>query len=738
MSSIDPEIEIFTLPSGVSVGTRLSKLVIDEIEVTSLTISGTVNGQPVVGSFVFTDSVQTLSNKCLDDTTTKFCDTVDPTIQVCMDAAGTTGTSSTLQFAQTANRVYTFPDSTVDANVVLTEGVQTINGAKTISNLLTLNSVANNNADTRLMCVNAGTNAVEYRDVSSLPHPVSPITTLTSAGGTTLVNDGIGPALAVKGLTAGTNITVVDSGTFLTINSTSVDATLASAGGTSLVNDGVGPALAVKGLAAGVGIAVVDSGTLLTITATATATSLASAGGTQTLVVDGAGPTLSVKGLTAGAGITLTPGATDITIASTAIGTGTFETSAAVVRPATTSAGYNAASDFVFGSQQLNDVGNTAQDSRIIFDKSVGFFAAGIADGVQWDSRGSLGSAVFGSNNAIIATAGAGLIAGSADCLIHHGGANTIIASDTVNIGSALFPAVSVTGCASIACNGGGIDKGLNCAMISSNSSSLLPGSIEQNTLIGTRNCTIGFVAEGPPDAIRSTIIGSLTSVIRAGDHNTIIGNNQGLIEGAGATAIDGCLLAGVGRDIGTARISHDNCFVWCDASPRFSSAANEITFGCSGGMRVFTNQASTTGVTIALGASAWAAVSDVNMKDNLVPITGVLERVEQLPIYEYNYKGQPKEVVNRGPTAQDWHKLFPSEKDPLRIDTMDLDGVALGAIRELSALVRAQSERLDSQQERLDSQQERLDSQQERLNNCMSRCEAFATETVRLASIKD
>jgi len=43
---------------------------------------------------------------------------------------------------------------------------------------------------------------------------------LSSAGGTfSLVNDGTGPILANKGLTPGTNVTIVDSGTALTINS---------------------------------------------------------------------------------------------------------------------------------------------------------------------------------------------------------------------------------------------------------------------------------------------------------------------------------------------------------------------------------------------------------------------------------------------------------------------------------------------------------------------------------------
>ena len=49
---------------------------------------------------------------------------------------------------------------------------------------------------------------------------------------------------------------------------------------------------------------------------------------------------------------------------------------------------------------------------------------------------------------------------------------------------------------------------------------------------------------------------------------------------------------------------------------------------------------------------------------------------------------------------AQDWHQAFPSEKDPLKIDTMDLDGVALAAIKGLQAIIKEQAERLNELEE--------------------------------------
>ena len=140
---------------------------------------------------------------------------------------------------------------------------------------------------------------------------------LSSTGGTeSLVVDGSGPTLSVKGLTAGTNVTLTPSGTDVTINGPATTS-LASAGGTeTLVQDGTGPALATKGLTAGTGIALVGAANDVTISNTdgASSVALSSTGGTESLVVDGTGPTLSVKGLTAGTNITLTPSGTDITI----------------------------------------------------------------------------------------------------------------------------------------------------------------------------------------------------------------------------------------------------------------------------------------------------------------------------------------------------------------------------------------------------------------------------------------
>ena len=148
---------------------------------------------------------------------------------------------------------------------------------------------------------------------------------LTSAGGTeSLVNDGVGPTLATKGLTAGAGISLSSTGTDITITNTATasSVTLTNAGGSSsesLVNDGIGPALATKGLVAGTNISLSSTGAEVTITNSAPDTTLSDAGtGThESLVNDGTGPALATKGLKAGTGISLSSTGTDITITNT-------------------------------------------------------------------------------------------------------------------------------------------------------------------------------------------------------------------------------------------------------------------------------------------------------------------------------------------------------------------------------------------------------------------------------------
>jgi hypothetical protein len=141
---------------------------------------------------------------------------------------------------------------------------------------------------------------------------------LASAGGETLVSDGAGPDLVVKGLEAGAGISVVGGASTVVITNTDTGSavTLASAGlGETLVNDGVGPALATKSLVAGAGITLASDADTVTVTAPAGAeVTLTNAGGGPSLVTDGTGPTLSIKSLNAASNIAIVDNPTNLNI----------------------------------------------------------------------------------------------------------------------------------------------------------------------------------------------------------------------------------------------------------------------------------------------------------------------------------------------------------------------------------------------------------------------------------------
>jgi hypothetical protein len=163
----------------------------------------------------------------------------------------------------------------------------------------------------------------------------------------------------------------------------------------------------------------------------------------------------------------------------------------------------------------------------------------------------------------------------------------------------------------------------------------------------------------------------------------------------------------------------HDGSFVWGDSQDtvvKTSSADNEFNVYASGGVRILTNSAATTGVLLAPGGGSWSSVSDREAKENLelVDARQVLDRVCALPISTWNYKAQDDSVRHMGPMAQDFHAAFGLGVSDELIDTIDPDGVALAAIQGLRLLVaekEVEIEALKARNEELEDRVTRLES---------------------------
>ena len=137
-----------------------------------------------------------------------------------------------------------------------------------------------------------------YANIQSVPITLSNAGSLI--GNVSLVNNGVGPALSVKGLVAGSGITILDSSNDITISAnTAINTTLTNAGlligNVSLVNDGVGPTLSVKGLVAGSGITILDSLNDITISANVGGGGIISVSGTTNQITSTGSPNVTLS-----------------------------------------------------------------------------------------------------------------------------------------------------------------------------------------------------------------------------------------------------------------------------------------------------------------------------------------------------------------------------------------------------------------------------------------------------------
>jgi Chaperone of endosialidase/Head domain of trimeric autotransporter adhesin len=130
--------------------------------------------------------------------------------------------------------------------------------------------------------------------------------------------------------------------------------------------------------------------------------------------------------------------------------------------------------------------------------------------------------------------------------------------------------------------------------------------------------------------------------------------------------------------------------FVFGDRSTNNTVASflpNEFVVRAAGGTYFFSNPGLSSGVKLAPNASAWSSLSDARSKANFRDLDGgdVLAKLAKMPIREWNYKAQDASIRHVGPTAQDFHAAFGLGEDPLRISTIDADGIALAGVSALA-----------------------------------------------------
>jgi hypothetical protein len=418
------------------------------------------------------------------------------------------------------------------------------------------------------------------------------------------------------------------------------------------------------------------------------------------------------------------------------------------------------------------------------------FIAGGTSNLIQTNTNNGaqFNSAVVGGNNHQVQKGNCGVFCGTnndilrsgdpnfgGNCAIVAGINNTVSDSGTGNVNSSVIAGGGnnlITGTGSFAGGhfiGGGSNNTINPLGEGLDHSCILGGNTNYNggqscgILAGETN-TINAPNPGPNDPIANAIVGGRSNRIgftgggapRILD-SAIVGGNGNFINGNFTTSLGQRCFIGGGQNntiqcqpgtsnsvvLGgaSATINHTNCFMFNTGNALASTTTNQWTVNATNGSRFFSNAGATTGVTLAAGGISWAAASDKNKKENLVEVSSgnILQRVVELPIYEYNFIGNPKEQKCIGPVAQDWHSLVtPLEtyieeeedkngeivqvekeaKDKLSIETMDAIGVCLASIKALAE----QNEKLSLRIETLEKQNELLLSKNQQFEEMVSK----------------
>lgn len=149
------------------------------------------------------------------------------------------------------------------------------------------------------------------------------------------------------------------------------------------------------------------------------------------------------------------------------------------------------------------------------------------------------------------------------------------------------------------------------------------------------------------------------------------------------------------------------------------ASANNQISMRGCGGIRMFTNQGLTSGVQLAAGGGAWSTISDVNMKENFLPVNArdILRGVLNIPVSTWNYKSQDRSIRHIGVMAQDFRSTFNVGESDRMITTIDTDGVALAAIQGLNEELKDRDKKIAEQETKLTALEKQLQLQQQAID---------------------
>ncbi len=359
-----------------------------------------------------------------------------------------------------------------------------------------------------------------------------------------------------------------------------------------------------------------------------------------------------ITSVASGTGLTGGGSAGNVTLALRTTGAGTFDFGNV----------YGLVAPGTFG---VGAIGASGAGARLLWYPRKAAFRVGEVSGSQWDDA-SVGNYSFAAGQGTIALGSHSVAMGNGSSA---GGASSVAMGGGVASGGNSFSASgTATGPFSVAMSGGA----------ASGQYSFAAGVGTQ--AIGEFSAALGFYsrASGPS----SFVAGKASTA--SGDGAVALGTNL-------QASNSGSVL--LGSEAAVAQNSYGS-FIYGDRSTPvdiISYAPNEFLVRAAGGVGFYTNALYTSGLYMAPGGSQWLGVSDVNMKHDFRDLDGeaVLEKLSRIPVMEWSYKSQDAAIRHAGPTAQDFSAAFGLGEDPLRIGTLDADGIALAAVKALEARTR-------------------------------------------------
>lgn len=364
---------------------------------------------------------------------------------------------------------------------------------------------------------------------------------------------------------------------------------------------------------------------------------------------------------------------------------------------------HNGARSTVFGLNSYADGDNTTVSggnyNNITFHTDLigsgaadTFTVTGLPDNNSFDSA---------MNNSTIGGGSGNQIQNYAISSVISGGSNNVVGE---------VPTYTMTGDPEISLEATTDYVDTSYATISGGSSNLANGL--NTTVGGGSGCraigayaTVGGGFENSSLNSYATVSGGSENV-STGMYSAIPGGRNNTATGVGSFVCGAPLDSATNSDNG-----YWNSFIWADSlglnlnthtvPDGLVKRSDSVWFACGGSrddsdpvFTIYTNSTRTHYARLVKGVNGWVTASDATLKENFVALAplDVVQRLETLPIYQYNFIGSTPSQLCFGPTAQDWHRTFPTpgNEDGRTLNSATLDAMALAGVKGVAQLARA------------------------------------------------